>query len=176
MPTHGNRLQFTQLYRKIVKSELIEVTIPAATPGNTKTKIQLPDNQNLRFSHLMGIRAYPQESIPLSVASHTVVAPMTLCQSIFLTLQMYNGKNFDWQAPLIDLMQGFNGGGGGGLGLVFPDGYNDQKVNWPKSYIEIADPTLISTTEAQVVLLRIFYKELSAEEKKDTKANFNKRS
>jgi hypothetical protein len=172
MSTAPQRSQFTQLYRKIVKSELIEVLIPAATPGNTKTKIQLPDNQNLRFSHLMGIRTYVAETIPLSIGSHTAVIPATMAQSIFLTLQMYNGKNFDWQAPLVDFLQADNGSG---AGLVFPDGYNDQKVNWPKSYIEIADPTLIAGTP-QVVLLRIFYKELSATEKRDAKANFNKRS
>lgn len=168
-----NRVQFTQLYRKIVKSELIEVIIPANANGKPKTKIQLPDNQNLRFSKLMGIRTYPGEIVPMSIQTKQTVVDEAFIQSTFLTLQMYNGKNFEWQAPMVDFLQN---GNGNGIGLVFPDGYNDQKVNWPKSYIEIADPTVISTTETQVLLLRIFYKELDAVEKKDSKAAFHKRS
>jgi hypothetical protein len=158
--------------RYLVKSELIEVVIPANTGGTPKTKIQLPDNPNLRETRLMGIETYPSEILPVSIVSRTPCVPYSLLRSIFLTLQGYNGKNFQWQDPLVDYVN---------IAAVvnwteFPHTYVGQRVNYPKSYIEIADAALISTVVDQVVAFRIFYKEFPKVEKKDKKASFRNQS
>lgn len=159
--------------RLIVKSELIEIVIPANLNGNPKTKIQFPDNQNLRNTHLMGIETYNEPMIPISPLSQgQVVIGPDLMRYIFVTLQGYNGKNFVWQMPLQEFVN---------LAAItvwneFPVVFAGQKVNWPKSYIEISDSAQISTVNAQSVLFNIYYKEFEKVEAKDKKASFKKQS
>jgi len=156
--------------RKLVKSEVIEIVIPK---GSTGSKIQLPDIPNLRNVHLINIETYYQESMPKSPVSSNNVIPFALARVIFLTLQSYNGKNFMWQRWLISFVNAFNGG------LIFswfPIMFVGQKVNFPKSYIEIMDITQISATEDQALLLDITYSETAAKEAKDKESNFSNQS
>lgn len=156
--------------RCIIRSELVEVIIPA-NGGQPKTKIQLPDNQNLRNSYIMGIETYTVDTIPLSIVTKTVVVGFPLIQSVFLTLQDYQGVNFLSQMPVVDFLN---------LAPItlwseYPTRFGDQKVNYPKSYIEIADSSLISTTEKQTVLLNIFYRYFDEKEKEARQATFKNR-
>jgi len=167
-------MAFTSGARPIYKSLLIEVKIPANTNGKPKNKIQLPDEQNLRNTHLFGIETYNETDIPMSIQTHTRVISEALLKSTFLTLQGYNGKNFAWQIPLIDLYNVFDVASGNPFN-TFPYLFCGQKVNWPKSYIEIADTSLISLTDATVVVFNVYYKELQKVEANDKKANFRNR-
>jgi hypothetical protein len=153
----------------LIKSELIEVVIPINT-GSPKTKIQLPDNQNLRNTHIRAIDTYVFSNMPMSIVSRNTVVSAALLNSIFLTLQGYNGKNFMWQKPLNKFLTfGVNSD-------RFPVVFCGQKVNYPKSYIEIADSSLISVLEAQSVILDISYSEFEAVEKADRQASFKNQS
>lgn len=165
--------QGTSSTRVEIRSELIEVVIPMNN-GQPKTKIQLPDNQNLRNSHLMGIETYTDELIPLSIVTKAPVVPVALMQSIFLTLQDYNGVNFASQDPILDYVNMAFITGGTPYSN-FPIKFAGQKVNYPKSYIEIADSTLISTDTNQVVLFKIYYRYFEAVERQMQKANFRKK-
>jgi hypothetical protein len=160
--------------RLTVKSETIQIIIPA---GTTLTKFQLPDQQNLRNTFIMDIEAYYAEILPKSILTGDAIIPLALMKSIFFTLQSYNGKNFVWQRPLIDYkykntfsidpsdFQNFN-----------LTRFNGQRINYPKSYIEIADPTLVSPTVRQVVFLNIYYRETDKTAEKDKGATFRNRS
>lgn len=168
--------------RLMQKCEVIEILIPA---GTTKTKIQLPDQQNLRNTHIMDIEAFYSEILPKSILSLNDLIPLTLMKSVFLTLQSYNGKNFQWQRPLIDFKYKANVITNGPVdnGLLIADiqnynltRFNGQRVNYPKSYIEIADPTLINANVTQSVFLNIYYREEDKVAKEDKKATFKNRS
>jgi len=166
-------LQATNIsQRKVYKTQVIEVRIPT---GSTRTKFQLPDEQNLRYVHLLGIETYTIEELPLSPATNTPVISPDLMKSISLTLQAYQGENFMWQQPI----QGLRTMDVGGVALIphqtFPLAFAGQRVNWPKSYIEIADTSLIPGVDV-VVVLNVYYKEGSAKSRKDAKATFRNRS
>ena len=154
----------------LVKSEVIEVIIPKNSAGAPKSKIQLPDNQNLRNTHIRGIDTYNVSDMPISPISSNTVISDALMKSVFLTLQSYNGKNFVWQKPMIKFH-------------TFavnsdrqPVVFCGQKVNYPKSYIQIVNTALISTTEDQSVIFDIQYSEFEKEEKKDATASFKNQS
>jgi len=162
--------------RKLIKSEVIEVKIIG---GSTTNKIQLPDVPNLRNVHLWNIESWTLQEIPVSILSNTPLVNQALYNSIFLTLQSYNGKNFMWQKPLLSFK---NVSSTIVLPAVantfvswFPTLFAGQKVNWPKSYIEIANVALIPAATV-VLLLDISYSESEAIEKKDKKASFRKQS
>jgi hypothetical protein len=156
--------------RVSVKEELIEVVIPANVAGTPKTKIQLPDNQNLRNTHIMGIEFFHFADMPTNIITKGTIIPEALLKSIFLTLQTYNGKNIISQKPAITLHTNSV------VSERSPSVFNSQKVNYPKSYIEIADSSLISTTVSEVVPMLIYYREFEKVEKDDRRANFKNQS
>jgi hypothetical protein len=155
--------------RVLVREELIEVKI-ARNTGSPKTKIQLPDNQNLRNTHLLSIETFDFSVMPKSIVTQSIVLSEALLKSCFITLQAYNGQNFVWQDPLITYKT---------MGTVLernPHVFAQQKVNYPKSYIEIADSSLISSEEDQVLPLRIFYRYFDKVERESREASFKKQS
>ncbi len=155
--------------RVIVKKELIEVVIPRNT-GAPKTKIQLPLVENLRYTHIMGLEVFHFADFPKSIITGSVVISQALMRSIFLTMQLYNGKAFLWYEPIITFHTQDP------IAEKQPSTFCGQKVSYRKSYIQIADPTLISTTEDQVVPLLIHYRDYANVEKKDKEAAFDKQS
>lgn len=155
--------------RKIVKSQLIEVIIPA---GSTNQKFQLPDVPDLRNVHLLGIETYSNSEVPKSILSDNTVASASLISSIFLTLQLYNGKNFMWQKPLWC----FHNLAAATIWTWFPNVFTGQRLNFPKCYLEIQDTSLIPPAEDTSVLLDIYYSESPVREQKDRKASFRNQS
>jgi len=153
----------------IVREELIEVKIPKNT-GTPKTKIQLPDNQNLRNTHIMRIELFHFADFPKSIVTKSTVIPFTLFQSIFLTLQNYDGFNFISQDPAIVYHTN------GTVSERHQENFDGQKVSYPKSYIEIADAALISDAEDQVLPMRILYRLFDKAEKKTDEASFKNQS
>jgi hypothetical protein len=158
--------------RRLFKHELIEITIPKSS---TLSKFYLPDLPNLRNVHLFGLESYTNAQLPKSIISGNNVIPMAILQSAFITLQSYNGKNFCYQLPLLDLKFLSNPAGGENQQLS-PIVFVGQKINYPKSYIEIADTSLISAVENQVILLGNIYCEIKSIEEQDKKAEFLNRS
>jgi hypothetical protein len=167
----SKRFSIRQLSQRIeIKEELIEIAIPPNTPATVKSKIQFPDNQNLRFTHLLGMEVFHFADFPTSIVTKSTTISLAVLKSIFITLQAYNGKNFVWQDPAITYH--FNAT----INESFASVFAGQKLNYPKSYIEIADTSLLSTTETQVLPIRIFYREYDAVERKDAKASFTNQS
>lgn len=164
--------------RRIIKTEMLEIIVPKNSAGSPKTKILLPDNQNLRYSHLFNIKAYNVTDIPVSPNSVPLVSP-NLLQNSFLSLQGYNGKIFCSKKPLCTLKTSsrtvFSNGN-----LEYHEGqpvnFTGQKVNWPKSYIEISNAAGISAVQNEVYLLKVYYSSLNDKEMKDREANFNNQS
>jgi len=155
--------------RRLYNSELIEIFIPANT---TRFKIQFEDEQNLRDTKLMGINVFTDDMVPISMASQRPVAAFALLRFSFITLQGYDGENFQWQKPLISLIdqevenviQNYEA-----------QAYTKQRVNWPKSYIEIADGAPIPVVDT-VFLFEMNYLLAPTEELKRKEAKFRKRS
>lgn len=159
--------QFSQ--RVVVKKEMIELLIPK-NAGTPITKINFPLVENLRYTHCMGLELYHFADFPLSIISGKTVISSALLRSIFLTMQIYNGKNFLWYEPAINFhTQNVDS-------ERSPSTFTGQKVSYPKSYIQIADPALISAVEDQVLPVVIHYRDFDDVERKDRKAQFDKQS
>jgi len=164
--------------RITIKSELVEIKIPA---GTTKATIQLPDFQNLRNTLIMDIEAYYQEILPVSpITNGQPCIPLSLMKVVFLTLESYNAKRFSWRRPLIDYKQKYTFVIGDAP--IVDDIVNDnrrpffgQRINYSKSEILIADLSLVDAEEDQSILLNIFYCDLPKEEDKDSQATFRNR-
>lgn len=148
--------------RKIYKSELVEVKINA---GANTDKIQLPDFQNLRNVHLMGIETYYDVDFPISPLTKTALPDVDLFRSIFLSLQTYDGKVFQWYGPVSRFHTLLNGQ----LAENFPNEFQGQKISWTKSFITIADPSLIPPDKQTAFVFEVFYKESAAKERQSTK-------
>lgn len=155
--------QFSQ--RVIVKKEMIELVIPKNV-GTPITKINFPLVENLRYTHLMGLEVYHFADFPKSIISGKTVISSALLRSIFVTMQIYNGKNFLWYEPAINFhTQDVDS-------EKSPSTMTGQKISYPKSYIQIVDPALISVDEDQVLPVVIHYRDFADVERKDKKADF----
>lgn len=159
----------------LYKHELVEVIIPA---GSTLSKYYLPDLPNLRNVHLWNIEVFSSDEIPKSIISGNAVISPSLMKSAFLTLQSYNGKNFVYQRPfpLFKYIQNIFAIAANSLTEFYPRSFVGQKVNYPKSYVEIADTSLISGVAAQCILLSVEYSDIAAIEAKDRTAEFGNQS
>jgi len=159
----------------LYKHELVEVNVPA---GSTNSKFYLPDLPNIRNVHLWNIELYTGQDVPKSIISGNNVVPFPLFRSLFLTLQSYNGKNFVYQrpAPTFKYTQNILAAAADSLTEFYPRAFAGQKVNWPKSYIEVADVSLISGVEAQTILISIEYSEVESIARKDKQASFRNQS
>jgi len=155
--------------RRIYNTELIEIFIPA---GTTKFKIQFEDEQNLRDTKLVGLNVYTDVMVPVSMVSQRPVANFALIQHTFVTLQGYDGENFEWQKPLITLIDQETESV---IQNYEPQAYTKQRVNWPKSYIEIAAGAIIPLVDT-VFLFEANYILAPTKETRRKEARFRKRS
>jgi hypothetical protein len=159
---------------QLFKHELVEVVIPA---GSTASRYYLPDLPNLRNVHIWNIETYTNLEVPKSIISGNNVIASDLFRSCFLSLQTYNGKNFLYQRPILTFKTIQTTGDSAILTCEFYNkSFVGQKVNYPKSYIEIANPALISSNENQSILLSVEYSDIAAIEANDRKANFRNQS
>jgi len=154
--------------RLLIYSETLEIIIPKFVAGQGfKNKIKFPQSNNLRNSFIMGMEAYYQEAVPLSTVSRELaVIPFQLMKRISVSLQQYDGMIFVSEKPLIDFKRKVT--------MLSPQAtaqesdilnqYNvqftdDVRFNWTKCFIDILDPTFVSTTEDQVVLFDVYYRD-----------------
>jgi len=157
------------LLRREYNSELIEIVIPA---GTTKTKFQFPDQQNLRDTHILGLTTFTNDIVPVSIVSDNPVALLPFLKKVFVTLQAYNGENFAWQKPAVKLI---DQEASTTFDNYAPEAFTKQRVNWPKSYIEIAAGAIIPVVDT-VVIFEVNYLKASAAERKQRESKFRKRS
>ncbi len=155
--------------RRLYNTELIEIFIPANT---TRFKIQFEDEQNLRDTKLMGINVLDESMVPISMVSQRPVASFALLRFTFMTLQGYDGENFSWQKPLITLI---NQEVESVIQSYEPEAFTKQRVNWPKSYIEMAAGAPIPGVDT-VFLFEMNYLLDPTSELERKEAKFRKRS
>lgn len=166
--------------KKIVKHELVEIKIPA---NSTNTQFPIPDYPNLRWVELMGIQAYYDQIVPFSMISQDAVITKGDMQLGYITLQDYSGNNFLNQCPLVIFQTIENGMTGYTFNIADVDvnyspsiqekdfkNFNNQKVNWPKSYINFAQAVTAEEYD-RVVLLSVYYVDPQDKKEQATFAN-----
>lgn len=152
--------------KKIIRHELVEITIPA---NSTQTRFQFPDIPNLRNSHIFGLQCYKTIEMPNSILSGNAVNANSL--KAFITFVNYGGKEFLKQAPA----QIFNTIIETGTDKLTEQDFKafvGQKVSYPKSYVEFV--TTPSTTVDTALVYSIYYSLPFAEEKRESGYSFGK--
>lgn len=152
---------------KVIKHEWVQIQIPG---GSTATRLYFPELPNLRDVHLMNLESTNATILPFSVDNSAVIT-QNLFFNTFLTLVDYTGKEFVHQIPLIHLL--YVTGATHYEQLIKQ--MSGQIVNWTKSYIEFSSNANIPAT-LTVCPFSIYYKERSAIEKKERRANFIRKS
>ena len=139
----------------IVKHEILEVIVEA---GTSKTRFQLPDAQNLRNVKLRNVEVYSSTNMAITPTGRAVVSPADLKRS-YLTLQGYNGREFLHEEPLPSLHYLFDADNNTEL---LQKEFTNQRVNFPKSYIEFFYAVAPVTTFS--FLISIYYVDLTTEQ------------
>ena len=164
--------------QKIIRHELVEITIPA---GSTATKYLIPDLPNLRNVHIFGLQVYTKSDTTTGIQTQL---PLTDVQptlrTAFFTLVNYGGKEFLKQAPAHIFHSSFNQNIGGGDPVLNQFEWNSknfvgQRVNYPKSYIEFSTPPAIAGV-SQCFMFSVYYSLPIADEKKESGYSFGKRA
>ena len=143
--------------KKIIRHELVEITIPA---GSTLTRYNFPDIPNLRNSLIFGYQVYTADQVTASIISGSPVLPHTaVLHNSFTTFVNYGGKEFLKQAPNImfnSLSQNLSTAAATNWYETDTKAFVGQKINYPKAYLEFtsnpADPTI-----TRVFLCSIYY-------------------
>ena len=156
--------------KKIIRHELVEITIPA---GSTLTRFNFPDLPNLRNVLLFGYQVYTVNAVTNSIISGNAVLPHTpVLHNSYTTFVNYGGKEFLKQAPNImfnSLDQNLNTG----TNWTETDtkAFVGQRVNWPSSYLQFtaapADPTV-----TKVFLCSVYYSLPPAQEQLESGYTF----
>lgn len=158
---------------KVPKHELVTVTIPA---GATKTQWNFPDLPNLRKVHLVSLEVWKFEAIE-KTPDGTAVATIADLKKIFLTLEDYSGRQFLKDCPIRTFEYFVTSDGGGAVHPISNESYkktfNKQRVNYPKSYINLANGFVPAAEFA--VTLSVYYIDPAEIEAKERAATFEKR-
>jgi len=140
---------------KSQKYELIELVVPGLiAPGQTQTRWNFPDLPKLRYTALQAISLFTPETCTFSPLNNPLL-PKTVLQKSYLVLYA-NDRTDLFRIPLLEMnrMQSL----AGGVTDPFSRGlfeFNNQKVTWEKSYIEIASAP--ANTANQSFLLGVYY-------------------
>jgi hypothetical protein len=155
--------------KKIIRHELVSVTIPA---NSTATRFNIPDLPNLRNVHLWGIQVYTKDQIFSDINSNNALLSHTaVLHNSFLTLVNYGGKEFLKQAPSIifNTIQA-NLNTSTNWNELDVKSFAGQKVNFPKSYIEFT--TAPATANNTTYLFSVYYSLPIAEEVREGNYSF----
>jgi len=162
--------------KKILRHELVEITIPS---GSTNTRYLIPDLPNLRNVHIWGLQIYSSNNINKGIQTQLpVVAPAVLADA-FITLVNYGGKEFLKQSPVLTyqtLYKQNNIAGGQDIATLETDikSLSGQKVNYPKSYLEFTTPPAVIGVST-CFMISVYYSLPIAEEQKESGFSFGKR-
>lgn len=157
--------EFLSTLFPVVRHEIVEVVIPALT---TKTRFQLPDLQNLRNVKLRNVEVYNSNNVAVTPTGNPVVTALNM-QRAYLTLQSYSGKEFLHEEPLPALHYQLDGNGQTEL---LQKEFTNQRVNYPKSYIEFF-PVAPPVTQFSF-LLSVYYVDMTQEEMNQANTFSNK--
>jgi hypothetical protein len=147
------------------KHEFVYLTIPA---GSTVNRINFPDVQNIRNVHLVNLETYTSETLGVNPNGVKVITEKEM-STMYLTLQLYNGKEFVHQMPLqrVRPQQGYSDNS---AYFLPTKNWIGQKVNWPKSYIDFVNPTI--SEDARVIVFSVWYADVKSIEANDQNYEF----
>lgn len=156
--------------RKLIRHEMVSVTIPA---NSTLTRYNIPDLPNLRNVHLLGLQVYTADELAKDIISQTpILSKTSVLHNSFITLVNYGGKEFLKQAPSIlfntlsaNLQTSTN------WYETSPIAFVGQKANYPKSFIEFTSPP--STVVDTAFVFSVLYSLPIEDEKKESGYSFN---
>lgn len=156
--------------KKIIRHELVEITIPA---GSTLTRYNFPDLPNLRNVLLFGYQVYTVNAISNSIISGNAVLPHTsVLHQSYTTFVNYGGKEFLKQAPNI-MFNSLDQNISTSTNWTETDtkSFVGQRVNWPSSYLQFttspADPAV-----NKVFLCSVYYSLPPAQEQLESGYTF----
>jgi hypothetical protein len=156
--------------KKIIRHELVEITIPAAS---TLTRFNFPDLPNLRNVLIFGYQVYTSAAVTNSIISgNGVLGHIPVLHNSYTTFVNYGGKEFLKQAPNI-MFNTLNENLNTSTNWTEMDtkAFVGQRVNWPSSYLQFtaapADP--IAT---KVFLCSIYYSLPPAQEQQESGYTF----
>lgn len=140
--------------QKIIRHEWVELPVLA---GSTLTRFNFPDLPNLRNVLLFGIKCYTIDMLQLSINNQLPLLDRTnVLLKSYITLVNYGGKEFLKQAPLqIFNSTSFDLNTSTNLYETYAKDFAGQRVNWPKSYIQLTTAAGIVTD--QTYALSVFY-------------------
>lgn len=128
----------------IKNSYLVEVNLPTVSNG---LRVYFPDVPKLRNASITGLDAVYSQVLSISPNGKNMI---TAPRALMLTLAVTGNGNDEkmYQMPYYDLVGSLNGG--------IVKEVNRWKVNLQKSYITIADSSLLTATQSAAV---VFYYE-----------------
>lgn len=137
---------------KSQKYELVELVVSGvASTGQTQTRWNFPDLPKLRYTALQAISLFTANSVTLSPLQNTLL-PIGVIQKSFLVLYA-NDRTDLYRIPLVEMNRVQNASTDPFVRGLFE--FNNQKVTWDKSYIEIASAP--GNTTNQSFLLGVYY-------------------
>lgn len=140
---------------KSQKYELIELVVPGvASTGQTQTRWNFPDLPKLRYTALQAISLFTAGTITASPLNNPLL-PTTVLAKSYLVLYA-NDRTDLYRIPLLEMNRVQNLASG--VSDPFVRGlfeFNNQKVTYEKSYIEIASSP--GNVVNQSFLLGIYY-------------------
>jgi len=140
---------------KSQKYELVELVVPGVTaPGQTQTRWNFPDLPKLRYTALQAISFFTPGTVSASPLNNPLLS-LTVLQKSYLVLYA-NDRTDLYRIPVLEMnrMQSL----ASGVTEPFSRGlfeFNNQKVTWEKSYIEIASAP--GNTSTSSFLLGVYY-------------------
>jgi len=137
---------------KSQKYELVELVVPGViAPGQTQTRWNFPDLPKLRYTALQAISLFTANSVSLSPLQN-VLLDLTVIKKSYLVLYA-NDRTDLYRIPLVELNRVQNASTDPFVRGLFE--FNNQKVTWEKSYIEIASAP--GNTANSSFLLGVYY-------------------
>jgi hypothetical protein len=156
--------------KKIIRHELVEITIPA---GSTLTRYNFPDLPNLRNVLIFGYQVYTSAAVTNSIISgNGVLGHIPVLHNSYTTFVNYGGKEFLKQAPNI-MFNTLNENLNTSTNWTEMDtkAFVGQRVNWPSSYLQFTSAPSDPTTN-KVFLCSVYYSLPPAQEQQESGYTF----
>jgi hypothetical protein len=155
--------------QKIIRHEWIEIPVLA---GSTLTRFNFPDLPNLRNVLLFGLKCYNSTQLNASINNQLpLLSQVNVLFKSYITLVNYGGKEFLKQAPLQMFNTNFDNDSGSTNQLEnYPKYFAGQRVNWPKSYIQLTSGA--GNVNDQTFALSVYYSMPFAQEKQEDNYSF----
>jgi len=159
--------------KKIIRHELVSVTIPK---GSTATRFNIPDLPNLRNVHLWGLQVYTVNEVTKNIQTgNTVLSHTAVLHNSFITFVNYGGKEFLKQSPsIIYNTIAFDASNSTNARETDHKAFVGQKVNYPKSYIEFTAPPADANNDLDFLFSVYYSLPLAQEQKENDFSFFNK--